>query len=67
MDLTDPDHGFAGSDEDEAPTQARQLPSDLPTSLDDRRTVNIMNEETEMYDAWQGMCLIARAMPAAPL
>jgi len=32
----------------------RKLPSDLPTSLDDRRTVRIMNEETEIYDAWQG-------------
>jgi hypothetical protein len=32
----------------------RQLPSDLPTSLDDRRPVSFMAEETEIYDAWQG-------------
>lgn len=34
----------------------RALPSDLPTSLDDRR--HVPNEhlvtETEMYDGWQG-------------
>lgn len=34
----------------------RQLPADLPTSLDDRRVVNVMTDETEMYDAWQGEC-----------
>lgn len=33
----------------------RSLPSDLPTSLDDRRTVpDQYKPETEMYDAWQG-------------
>lgn len=32
----------------------RALPDDLPKSLDDRRTVPIYGEETEMYDAWQG-------------
>ena len=30
------------------------MPSDLPTSLNDRRPVTIMSEETEIYDAWQG-------------
>ncbi len=67
MDLTDHDHGFAGGDLGDAPTQARPLPSDLPTSLDDRRTVSIMNEETEIYDAWQGTSSTPRAMPAPPL
>ncbi|GAB7355402.1 hypothetical protein MBLNU459_g5920t1 [Dothideomycetes sp. NU459] len=32
----------------------RELPTDLPRSLDDRRTFSGYNEETEMYDAWQG-------------
>jgi len=46
----------------------RKLPSDLPTSLDDRRTVRIMNEETEIYDAWQGQSqFLTTPMPAQPL
>ena len=40
--------------EDEAP-RPRQLPRDLPKSLDDRRPVRNYAGETEMYDAWQGM------------
>jgi hypothetical protein len=32
----------------------RVLPDDLPTSLDDRRSVPTFSSETEMYDAWQG-------------
>jgi len=32
----------------------RQLPADLPTSLDDRRSFPSYNQETEYYDAWQG-------------
>ena len=49
MDITDQEHGF----QDDPP--ARQLPSDLPTSLNDRRPVSTyMPEETEIYDAWQG-------------
>ena len=31
-----------------------QIPSDLPKSLDDRQTLNVFRQETEMYDAWQG-------------
>jgi hypothetical protein len=50
MDSPEHDQAFTG-DLGEPP---RKLPSDLPTSLDDRRTVRIMNEETEIYDAWQG-------------
>lgn len=50
MDAPDYDHAYSG-DLGEPP---RKLPSDLPTSLDDRRTVRIMSEETEIYDAWQG-------------
>ena len=31
------------------------LPDDLPKSLDDRRSVPVFSQETEMYDAWQGL------------
>lgn len=33
---------------------ARELPDDLPKSLDDRRSIPAFQPETEMYDAWQG-------------
>lgn len=36
------------------PQSPRKLPDDLPTSLDDRRSVPSYGVETEMYDAWQG-------------
>jgi hypothetical protein len=50
MDSPDHDHGFQDD-----PPAARQLPSDLPTSLNDRRPVSTyLPEETEIYDAWQG-------------
>lgn len=46
-----------GHDLDETDLQPKQkprvLPDDLPTSLDDRRSVPML-QETEMYDAWQG-------------
>ncbi len=33
----------------------RELPDDLPKSLDDRKSVpSHYTAETEMYDAWQG-------------
>lgn len=32
----------------------RELPADLPRSLDDRKNFRSYNEETEYYDAWQG-------------
>lgn len=35
----------------------RQLPDDLPKSLDDRRNVHSYGGETEIYDAWQGTSL----------
>lgn len=43
------EHGFTGD-----PPKPRALPDDLPRSLDDRRNVPMIGEETEMYDAWQG-------------
>jgi hypothetical protein len=45
----DDEHGF-----DEEP-KPRELPADLPRSLDDRKTFSYGNVETEYYDAWQGM------------
>ena len=33
----------------------RELPPDLPRSLDDRQNFRSYNEETEYYDAWQGL------------
>lgn len=48
----DRDHNF--EEADLQPTQKpRVLPDDLPTSLDDRRSVPML-QEMEMYDAWQG-------------
>ena len=32
----------------------RQLPADLPRSLDDRKPSPQIAGETEIYDAWQG-------------
>ncbi|KAL1643393.1 hypothetical protein SLS61_009227 [Didymella pomorum] len=65
MDITDRDHGF--QDDPPAPPP-RQLPSDLPTSLNDRRPVSAyMPEETEIYDAWQGQSFLTTPMPARPL
>jgi hypothetical protein len=52
MDSPTDDTAYTGD-----PRKPRQLPADLPTSLDDRRAVHVMGEETEMYDAWQGECL----------
>jgi hypothetical protein len=33
----------------------RGLPSDLPRSLEDRRSYTYPPQETEYYDAWQGV------------
>ena len=39
---------------DSPPGSPRNLPDDLPTSLDDRKSFNAYAGETEIYDAWQG-------------
>jgi hypothetical protein len=52
MDSPDHEHAYTGDLGESHPP--RQLPTDLPTSLDDRRAPQIMNDETEIYDAWQG-------------
>ena len=48
-------------EEEDLGTGPRELPSDLPRSLDDRRNYTSYNQETEYYDAWQGeeACLSA--------
>jgi hypothetical protein len=55
MDTGDP-HGGGGSGYgDEDKKKPRELPDDLPRSLNDRRSVpTYFPVETEMYDAWQG-------------
>lgn len=52
MDYTEDENGF--SEASSSPYKPRQLPPDLPTSLDDRRHTAAIGEETEIYDAWQG-------------
>lgn len=41
-------------EEYEQRSRPRDLPSDLPRTLDDRQNFRSYNEETEYYDAWQG-------------
>lgn len=43
----------------------RKLPDDLPTSLDDRKFQPILQEETEVYDAWQGNGLQNLSLPTS--
>lgn len=50
----DPVHVLSGGGDEKGPSVPRNLPSDLPKSLDDRQPVRSYGGETEMYDAWQG-------------
>lgn len=52
---SDQEHAFSGDDPQSRPPP-RQLPADLPTSLDDRRAPHMPADEMEIYDAWQGEC-----------
>ncbi|KAJ5093082.1 hypothetical protein N7456_008943 [Penicillium angulare] len=62
LDDSDPDHSPASL----GPTQ--ELPDDLPKSLDDRRSVPVYQQETEMYDAWQGQSqFLTTPVAAKPL
>lgn len=49
-DVVDPDSDHSPA----SPENPQELPDDLPKSLDDRRSVPVFQQETEMYDAWQG-------------
>lgn len=69
MDTTEPRRGASDvvdPDSDHSPASPgnpQELPDDLPKSLDDRRSVPVFQQETEMYDAWQGK----RIRPASSL
>ncbi|KAF2664610.1 ankyrin [Microthyrium microscopicum] len=55
-------------DSSEETEQPRPLPPDLPTSLDDRRSVPVFGAETEIYDAWQGQSqFLTSPVPSQPL
>ncbi|KAI9801465.1 MAG: hypothetical protein M1833_002697 [Piccolia ochrophora] len=61
----DDENGF---EEEEEPARPRELPDDLPTSLDDRRHAPTFSPETEVYDAWQGQSqILTNPVPARPL
>ncbi|EAQ86647.1 hypothetical protein CHGG_07900 [Chaetomium globosum CBS 148.51] len=68
MDLGDSEGGF-GAGDGELPQKKRELPSDLPRSLDDRRHVPTeLVPETEMYDGWQGQSqFLTSPMLAKPM
>lgn len=40
--------------EEEEVAKPRELPADLPRTLDDRQNFPSYSQETEYYDAWQG-------------
>ncbi|RAL09555.1 DIL and Ankyrin domain protein [Aspergillus homomorphus CBS 101889] len=56
------------SDPSLAELHPRTLPDDLPKSLDDRRSMPVLQPETEMYDAWQGQSqFLTTPVAAKPL
>lgn len=58
MDNLDHRREEEGEEEEEVEeerSRPKQLPPDLPMSLDDRRTPRSYGGETEMYDGWQGL------------
>ena len=72
LDRTNGSHSNSDNDSDRSDSPPKPipggLPDDLPTSLDDRRSIPVFPQETEMYDAWQGMQIIPRliAPPSLP-
>ena len=56
-----------GQSPEEEASIRRQLPSDLPKTLDDRQPVRHYGAETEMYDAWQGQSQIISSPLSQPL
>jgi hypothetical protein len=57
MDIGDHDGGDIGGFGEER-KRPRELPDDLPKSLNDRRSIPTFTAETEMYDAWQGWYVV---------
>lgn len=49
-------HDFEEAQEEQV-ERLRELPKDLPKSLDDRQNFSSYSQETEYYDAWQGRYL----------
>jgi len=47
-------HYDVEDEEEEQVHRPRELPLDLPRSLDDRKNFQSYNHDTEYYDAWQG-------------
>ena len=48
-------NGYGGEEsEQEEAIRPRQLPADLPRSLDDRKAFPSYSQDVEYYDAWQG-------------
>ncbi|KAK4190003.1 hypothetical protein QBC35DRAFT_491740 [Podospora australis] len=69
MDLGDSDGGGFDAGFGAPPEKKRELPADLPRSLDDRRHVpTMLVPETEMYDGWQGQSqFLSTPIAAKPL
>ncbi|KAJ5761011.1 hypothetical protein N7520_008167 [Penicillium odoratum] len=75
MDTTEPRRGASEELDTETESHSpvslekpKQLPDDLPKSLDDRRSVPVYQQETEMYDAWQGQSqFLTTPVAAKPL
>ncbi|KAJ5644652.1 hypothetical protein N7507_010663 [Penicillium longicatenatum] len=75
MDTTEPRRGASeehdNTESNHSPASLeipQELPDDLPKSLDDRRSVPVYQQETEMYDAWQGQSqFLTTPVAAKPL
>ncbi|PYH33437.1 DIL and Ankyrin domain protein [Aspergillus neoniger CBS 115656] len=66
LDRSDPD--LADRSAARKSLHAAGLPDDLPKSLDDRRSIPLIQPETEMYDAWQGQSqFLTTPVAAKPL
>ncbi|KAF1983545.1 DIL and ankyrin domain-containing protein [Aulographum hederae CBS 113979] len=64
MDPSDDEHN-ASEDEVQRP---RELPADLPRSLNDRRPPSAIGGETEIWDGWQGQSqFLTSPVPARPI
>ncbi|KAL9096519.1 MAG: hypothetical protein Q9165_001516 [Trypethelium subeluteriae] len=66
--MEEADHHEDENGYDEGYARPRQLPDDLPRSLDDRKNFPSYRSETEVYDAWQGQSqFLTTPVPAQPL
>lgn len=66
-DTNDIGNGHHNEDEEgDSVEPSNILPSDLPRSLDDRQNYSSYHQETEYYDAWQGMYIIDLSTSTLP-